>query len=142
MDLHFFVVFPKSNFKINQPCQKFPCSWAGAHPPQEPSPQRGGSRRPTAPLPPPGTCRQTHHLLTLPAPQRRKGLCGRARPSEGWWNWHGSGTRNAVRLPSHLRSLPLLHHPRLAQGSLHCEPGSATRAVSSLSALPFLLPSL
>lgn len=133
----FFIVFPKSNFEINQPCQKFPCSWAGAHPLQEPSPRGGGSRGPTAPLPSPGTCRQTHCFLTLPAPQRRKRLCGRACPSKEGWHWHESDTRNAVRLQSYLHSLHLLH-----RGSLHFKLGRTTHAVSSCSALLFLLPSL
>lgn len=130
MDLHFFVVFPKSNFKINQPCQKFRCSWAGAHPPQEPGPQRGGSCRAAAPLPPPRTCRQNHCLLTLPAPQRRKRLCGRAHCSNGWWPWRGSGTRNSVRLLRHLCSLHLLHHAHLAYGFLHHKPHSTSHMES------------
>lgn len=40
-----------SNFKIEQPFQKFLCTWAITHPPQYPGPRGKGSRSPTITLP-------------------------------------------------------------------------------------------
>lgn len=40
-----------SNFMIEQPFQKFLCTWAVTHPPQYPDPGGKGSRSPTITLP-------------------------------------------------------------------------------------------
>lgn len=130
MDLLFFIVSPKSNFKIEQPFQKFLCTWAVAHPPQEPGLGGKGSQSLTAPLPWPGTCRRTHHLLTLPTALRRKRMSERPHSSKSWWHRHGSGTRNTVRL--HKPSLQIPHHPHSAHESLHCELSSMARVEHTL----------
>lgn len=117
--LLFSVVSPKSYFKIEQPSQKFLCTWAIIHPPQEPGPGGKGSQISSATLPWPGTCRQTHHLLTLPTAQRRKRTSGKPCCSKGWWHWHRCGTRSTVRLQK--SSLQLPHHPHSAHVSLCCQ---------------------
>lgn len=106
MDLLSFIVSPKSNFKIEQPFQKFLCTWAVTHPPQESGPAGKGRQSPRAPLPWPGTCRQTQHLLTLPMAQRRK----RMKPCspKGWWHWYGSGTRSTIRLQNLHSNFPII----------------------------------
>lgn len=45
-DLLSFIVSPKSNFKIEQPFQKFLCTWAVTHPPQQPGPAEEAAKAP------------------------------------------------------------------------------------------------
>lgn len=132
-----------SNLKIEQPFQKFLCTWAVTHPPQEPG--SGGKMQPKPHSHSAVTWDlQTHptifslfpadtpnHLVTLPTAQRRKRTSRRPCSSKDWWHWHGSGTRSTVRLQKSWLQLP--HHPHSAGECLHC----GTSVEGLMGNLPF-----